>query len=272
MENNKKSKIGLALGSGGVKGLAHIGVIKVLQQNNIPISYLAGSSVGALISASYAAYQDIKKIEQVVWETNWRRALVLIDPAWKSGLIGGRKVGKLIEDWFGDIDFSQLKIPLIIVATDLISGQEIHLKRGSLVKAIRASLAVPPVFKPVEYENYLLSDGGLSNPLPADVVREMGADIVIGVNLDGRRSNGDNNYDFKRASLSKISIRALNIMRYNLAKNSLKAVDVLIEPPVPEIGLVGWNKFFDRNKAAKIIKAGENATLKILPEIKKYFN
>lgn len=266
-----KKKIGLALGSGGVKGLAHIGVIKVLEQNDIPIDYIAGTSAGALIGAGYAYLKDINRIEQIALSTHWKKALVLVDPTWKSGgLIGGKKVEKLIKEWLGEIDFAKLKIPLMIIATDLISGKEISLNQGDIIKAIRASSAVPPVFKPVEYENYWLSDGGLSNPLPANIVRQMGAEIVIGVNLDSGRLSDKQN--FKHTSLSKISIRALNILRSNLAKNERQLADVLIEPNVPEIGLVGWNKLFDAKQVKEIIKAGEEAAIKVLPQIKNLIN
>jgi len=269
-------KIGLALGSGGVKGLAHIGVIKVLEKNNIPIDYIAGSSIGALIGAGYAFRQDIEKIEKIAMETSWKRALHLLDPGWPGGIIKGRKVEKLIKEWLPEASFDNLKIPLAIVATDILSGQRVNIKNGDIIKAILASLAVPPIFKPVEYENYLLSDGGLSNPLPANVVREMGADIVIAVNLDSGRfkSNGTDAKETKNKNISitKVSVRALNIMRYYLARKYQKLADFIIEPLVPEVGLVGWNNFFDTKKTGEIIKAGETAALASLAEIKKSLN
>ncbi len=269
MENNRK-KIGLALGSGGVKGLAHIGVIKVLVENNIPIDYLAGSSAGALIGASFAASKDIDKIEKIVLNTNWKRAMVLVDPAFKSGgLIGGKKLEKLIKEWLGEIDFIKLKIPLAIIATDLITGREVNIIQGDIIKAILASSSVPPLFKPIEYQGYWLSDGGLSNPVPVNAVKKMGSEIVIGVNLDAGKFN-ENGDDFKHTSLSKISIRALNILRHNLAKNSFQSADIIIEPNVPEIGLIGWNQFFNAEQVKKIIKAGQEAANFVLPQIKNH--
>jgi len=269
-----KIKVGLVLGSGGVKGLAHIGVIKVLAKHKIPIDCLAGSSIGALIGAGYAAYLDIKKIEDIVLAHNWKTAFDLFDPTLRGGLIAGRKVGRLINSWLGDLAFKDLKIPLTVVTTDLISGREVDIKQGQLVKAVSASLAVPPVFKPVEFNNLLLSDGGLCNPLPIDVVKKMGADFVIAVNLDGRRfnQNGDAAKSRKHYSLPRISIRALNIIRYHLVKKSLALSDIVIEPSVPEIGLVGWNKFFDNRQVTQLIKAGETAAEAALPEIKKRLN
>ena len=266
-------KVGLALGSGGVKGLAHIGVIKVLEKNNIKIDYIAGSSIGALIGAVYAFNQDIEKVEQIALEISWKRVLKLLEAGWPGGIINSRKVEKLIKEWIPEAEFSNLKIPLTIAATDILSGQKINIKNGDVIKAILASSAVPPVFKPVEYEDYLLSDGGLSNPLPADVAREMGADIVIAVNLDGGhfQSNGSNTSK-KDISITKVSVRALNIMRYYLAQKYKKMSDIIIEPIVPEVGLVGWNSFFDTKKTGEIIKAGETAAEASLAEIKKFLN
>ncbi|MFA5022624.1 MAG: patatin-like phospholipase family protein [Patescibacteria group bacterium] len=275
MEDNKRQKIGLALGSGGAKGLAHIGVIKVLEENNIPIDYIAGSSVGALIGAFYAAHKDSAAMEKIALSTNWKMSFYLLDPGSPNGLIKGKKVENLIKNWLSDTTFSELKIPLTIVATDLITAEQVNLTTGDLIKAIRASLSVPPIFEAVKYENYLLTDGGLSNPVPVDTVKNMGADIVIAVNLDSNKFSEDNNSNFsakQRVYWPKISIRALNILRYHLAKNTTKLADTMIEPEVEEIGLLGWNKFFDTNEVKKIIRAGQEATKIMLPQIKKMIN
>ncbi|MEA2089028.1 MAG: patatin-like phospholipase family protein [Patescibacteria group bacterium] len=274
MTKFKRPKIGLALGSGGVKGLTHIGVIKALKDNNIPIDYIAGSSIGALVGAFYAANQNINKLEAIALEATWRTGLSIVDPTFNGGLVKGKRLENLIKTWIAsDLNFNNLKIPLVIVATDLTTGKEIDIKQGNIIKAIRASLSVPVVFQPLKYKNKLLADGGLSNPLPDDVARAMGADIVIAVNLDNTSfNNGLKNDLDKNINLTKVPIRALNILRYHLAQNSLKTADILIEPKVGEIGLVGWSKFFDNKEVKKTIRAGEKATLKILPQIKKLMN
>ncbi|NCF75050.1 MAG: patatin family protein [Xanthomonadaceae bacterium] len=271
MTNKKYPKIGLALGSGGVKGLAHIGVIKVLKANNIPIDYITGSSIGALVGAFYAANKNINKLEKIALEATWRTGLSVVDPTFKGGLVKGERLENLIKIWLtNDLRFNDLKIPLVVIATDLITGKEVHIKQGNIIKAIRASSSVPIVFQPVKYKNKLLADGGLSNPLPDEVARAMGADIVIAVNLDNVYFNNGLNHDLsKNINLTKVPIRALNILRYHLARNSLKTADILIEPKVGEIGLVGWSKFFNSKEVKKTIKAGEKATLQILPQIKK---
>jgi len=264
----KRSKIGLALGSGGAKGMAHIGVIKVLVENNIPIDFIAGSSIGALVGAYYAIYKDVDKLEKVALSSNWRTALSLLDPSLSGGFVRGTKVEGLIKDWFNGSSFSNLKIPLSIVATDLISGQEVDISNGDLTRLVRASLSVPLIFKPIKHNGYLLADGGLCNPLPDDVARKMGADIVIAVNLDNKFFNNNLNED--NLSISKTGARALNIIRYHFAQQCSRSGDVIIEPEIKEVGLVGWNKFFNGHGSKEIIRTGEKAALQSLPQI-KYF-
>ncbi len=268
MQRKKKLKIGLALGSGGAKGLAHIGVIKVLEKNNIPIGFIAGSSIGALVGAYYAIYKDVGKLEKVALSTNWRTALLLLDPSLSGGFVKGTKVEGLIKGWFNGYSFDDLKIPLTTVATDLISGQEVDMADGDLTKAVRASISVPFIFKPIKHNGYLLADGGLSNPLPDDVARQMGADIVIAVNLDNKFFNND--LDENILSIPKTGVRALNIIRYHFARNCSRSGDIIIEPKVEEVGLVGWNKFFNGQESKEIIKAGEVAAIKALPQIKNF--
>ena len=265
MRNKKKLKIGLALGSGSAKGLAHIGVIKALVENNIPIDFIAGSSIGALVGAYYAIYKDVDKMEKIALSTNWRTALSLFDPSLSGGFVKGSKVENLIKNWFNGYNFDDLKIPLTTVATDLISGQEVDINNGDIIKAVRASISIPFIFKPIKYNGYLLADGGLSNPLPDNIARKMGADIVISVNLDNKFF--DNKLNEDNLSISKTGARALNIIRYHFAQHSSKSGDIIIEPKVEEVGLVSWNKFFNNHESKEIIKMGEIAVREALPQI-----
>ncbi|MCK5027412.1 MAG: patatin-like phospholipase family protein, partial [Candidatus Pacebacteria bacterium] len=219
MINKKQPKIGLALGSGGVKGLSHIGVIKALKANNIPIDHIAGSSIGALVGAFYAIGQDIDKLEEIALEATWKMGLSIFDPSLNGGFVKGNRLEKLIETWItNNPTFDDLNIPLTIIATDLLTGKEVDIKQGNIIKAVRASLSVPVVFQPIEYKNKLLADGGLSNPVPDSVVRAMGADIVIAVNLDNVYFDNGLDRDMnKNINLAKVPIRALNILRYHLA-------------------------------------------------------
>jgi len=259
MNNNKKLKIGLALGGGGAKGLSHIGVIKILEENNIPIDYIAGSSIGALIGGMYSSGMSINKIEEIARNTNWQQMFSLIDISFDgSGLIEGEKVKKFINDRINDHAFEDCKIPFSAIATDLKNGESVVFNSGEMGIAIRASISIPLFFKPVKIDGKLLADGGLSQPVPVSVVRDMGADVIIAVNI-----NSDYFYDTENNnpgfySIAENSIQILN--KHLSICNSLGA-DVVIAPLVGHIKI---NEFID---GGKIIKAGEDATLNMLQQI-----
>lgn len=177
--------IGIALGSGGARGLAHIGVLKVLEKNKIPIGCIAGTSIGALIGGLYASGMSVEQMEEIACNTDWFVMAKLFIPKFQpAAIFGGKYVKDFIEALIGDTDFDDLQIPFAAVATDILKGDEVIINRGSLAQAILASTALPGLFSPVESESKsLLVDGGLKNPLPVDVVRNMNADFVIAVNV-----------------------------------------------------------------------------------------
>jgi NTE family protein len=260
-------KIGLALGSGGAKGLAHIGVLKTLEKNNIPIDYIAGSSIGALFGAHYAVHKNAHTLEDLILGFTRSMGFQLFDPAWKGGFIKGGKAEHFITEILKGATFEDLRIPYAAVATDLNTSESILFKTGDLVKAIRASISVPAFFQPLFYQKRLLSDGGLSNPVPVDIVRKMGADIVIAVNLDTVYLEKEMSV---AGSISKIPLHSINILRHNLALHSVKTADIVISPKdVLQVGIVGWNYFFDNEKVMTIINAGEHAAEKMLPQIEE---
>jgi NTE family protein len=264
MAGHKFPKIGLALGSGGAKGLAHIGVLKVLQSHNIPIDYIAGSSIGAFIGGYYAAHPDLAKLEDLIFSINKRKGFLLFDPTFRGGIIKGDRIEKFIEETLEDANFSSLRIPFVAVATDFYSAEKVIIQNGDLIKAIRASISVPAVFQPVSYDNRILVDGGLSEPVPVQVAKSMGSDIVIGVNVE---STDFSDPIDKIPLLSQIPMHSVNILRHNLTFQSLETADIIIAPKIPSIGLIGWNYFFDTEKAQTIIKAGEKAAKHILPDL-----
>jgi NTE family protein len=256
-------KIGLALGSGGAKGLAHIGVIKTLEKNNIPIDFIAGSSIGSLIGAHYAAHKDVDKLEKLIFDFNRSKGFQLFDPAWKGGLVKGRKAERFIEEILEGATFDKMKIPYAAVATDINTAETVTFRQGDIVKAIRTSISVPAFFQPVFYDKRLLADGGLSNPVPVDVARAMGADIVIAVNLD-------NVYVEKALeslpALSTVPLHSINILRHNLAMHSASKADIVIAPKdVMQVGILGLNYLFSTEKAQTIIHAGEAAAEEHMP-------
>jgi len=246
-----RPKIGLALGSGGPKGLSHIGIIKVLEENNITIDFIAGASIGSVIGGFYASTKNIKKIEKIALSNNWRQTLPLFfDPSLRQGFVSGRKIKIFIENIIGKIHFKDLKIPFSVVATDIKTGETVIINEGEVALAIRASSSIPLIFKPLKLDSMLLVDGGLSLPVPVGVVRRMGADLVIAVNLDADYFSNTKDSSF---GFYKVANSSIKLLRYHLASSNVKDADITINP---KIGKVGWNKFID---GKSVILAGEEA-------------
>lgn len=257
-----RPKIGLALGSGGARGLAHIGVIKVLEQNKIPIDFIAGSSIGAMIGGFYAAGLKISEIEKIALTTDWHKIFsLLFEPNLKYGLIGGEKVKNFIESYINGKKFEECKIPFSAVATDLKTGETVVLNSGEMAPAIRASISIPLVFKPEKINNRILSDGGLSIPIPVEVVRNMGADLVIAVNLDKYC------YEDRKPGWYNIANALLSILRYHLALSNVANADIVVNINIKKYPL--WYHFVDvKNK----ILSGEKEMKKMLPKIRELIN
>lgn len=188
----KNKKVGLALGSGGAKGLSHIGVIKYLEEMGIKIDFITGSSIGALIGGAYASGLSIEEIEDIALETDLASTIKLFSPGFgKSGLVTGKKVQEFLTSMLGNKNIEDMPIPFTAVAANIITGQEIHFNKGNLVEAIRSSISIPIVFQPVIRNNNVLVDGGLVNPVPINVTREMGADYIIAVNILSAKNRTD---------------------------------------------------------------------------------
>lgn len=190
-----KRTLGLALGSGSARGWAHIGVIRALAEHGIVPDVVCGCSIGAFVGAALAN-GDLDRLEQWVVGLDWSDVLGLVDVSFSSGLIKGNKLMAFFESHFKDRDISQLPLPFACVATELATGHEVWLREGSVAAAVRASIALPGLFTPVQREGRLLVDGGLVNPVPVSLCRALGADVVIGVDLGadlvGRALRGPN--------------------------------------------------------------------------------
>jgi len=256
--NEKRPKIGLALGGGGSKGFAHIGIIKVLEENNITIDYIAGTSIGALIGGLYATTKDIKAIEEMATGTNWKEMLSMADPTMKQGFFLGEKIKNWIDKNLHTKTFAETQIPFSAIATDLNTGDLVIFNDGNILDAIRSSISVPIVLKPVARNKQLLSDGGLSLPVPVSVVRDMGADFIIAVNLENNYGKRDN------VNLFSIAQNSLWILRLNLAKENIKTADIVLVPKVVD---PGWEAFLTKEKAIEVIKQGEDIAREKPPEI-----
>ncbi len=183
IEPNKK-KIGFALGGGGARGLAHIGILKVFEEFNIRPDIIVGTSIGAIIGALYAGGLRPVEIEHLVLSLDWKKLLSLIDVTFPlSGLFHGRRVVSLLKSILGNLTFDQLSLDFSCVTTDIINGEQVVLRDGSLIEAVRASISIPGIFTPVSLGDRYLVDGGLVNTVPVSVCRDMGADVVVGINV-----------------------------------------------------------------------------------------
>jgi len=176
-------KIGLALGSGSARGWAHIGVIQALDEIGIDIDYIAGTSIGSVVGSVFAA-GNINALEEVAVQLDWKQIAHLFDVVLpKSGLIDGKKVAGFVRNHLRELNIEELPIPFCAVSTDLSTGDEVVIREGDIIEAVRASISIPGIFTPVRNNGRILVDGGLVNPVPVSVVKEMGADFVIAVDL-----------------------------------------------------------------------------------------
>ncbi len=178
-----KPRIGLALGSGSARGWAHIGVIRALEERGIKPDLVAGCSIGALVGAAYCDGQ-LDALEEWVRKLSFWDVVRLMDVRLAGGLIDGQNLMASFADKLSDIDIEQLPTPFAAVATDLASGREVWLQKGPVPSAVRASIALPGIFSPVQIDNRWLVDGGLTNPVPVSLCRALGAEIIIAVNLN----------------------------------------------------------------------------------------
>ncbi len=219
----KHKRTALVLGSGGARGLAHIGVIKALEENYVPIDIITGTSIGAFIGGLYASGVSIKEMEKIVAEVDKVFvAKILVPKLFAPGLINNKRVVEFIKGMVGDIKIENLKIPFASVATDLITGEEVVFNKGSLADAIMASTAIPTIFQPVKLNNRYLLDGGLSNPLPISVALEMKAQKIIVVNVSPNPKRITGKIKKRKTEEFKSLIKTLPEMFSNMLNNNLR--------------------------------------------------
>ncbi|NTV44237.1 MAG: patatin family protein [Candidatus Yonathbacteria bacterium] len=256
-----RPRIGLALGSGGSKGLAHIGVLRALSDHNIPIDMIAGSSVGALIGGLYASGRSVEEIEKISWDANWRMMFSMVDPKLKRGLIGGKKVKEFIRHELKAQTFETCPIPFSAIGTNMQTGAFYAFTSGDMATAIRASISVPVAFKSEEIDGHVYADGGLSAPVPVETLRQMGADIVIAVNLDKHYYN-----EKKKPAWYTVAYDSLNILRYHLALQNVEDADVVIDIDTHTSDVFDFFNFVDGEEKIAI---GKRAAEDILPELER---
>ena len=223
----------MALGSGAARGLAHIGVLKVLEREKVPIHFIAGTSAGALIGAVYASGVKARQMEEIAIGIDRMEMARLFDPVWPwSGLIDGKKIEEFVAHIFGDSLIKDLKIPFVAIAADILTGEEVIIAEGSVIKAVRASISIPGIFTPVEFNNRLLVDGGVVDPVPFEVLRDMGMERIVAVNVIpdlGRKaayaseSTLPTRLPSGSAATVKIDIEAINLRIKELIKSRIQS-------------------------------------------------
>ncbi len=249
--------IGLALGGGFARGFAHLGVLEVLEQNHIPISCIAGTSVGSILGAAYASGAPLARIIATC------RTLRLRDIArWRVsrlGLASNHRLGDLIERVFEARQFEDLQIPMAVVATDLNSGEPVVLTHGNLIDAIRASCAFPGLFEPVEIGTRCLADGGLVAPVPTRAARDLGAAFVLGVSVgiqDGYRGTPSNIFQVVSRAVTAAQKHQLEVWE--------RHADLVLRP---EVQSLAWDDF---DRAEEAMEAGAAAAQSALPRLQKF--
>ncbi len=295
--------IGLALGGGLARGFAHIGALKTLNKHGIYPTIIAGTSIGAVVGGSYLAGR-LDELEDWARSLNRFRVFSYLDFRVRSaGMIAGNRLIKTMEEYFEDMDIEDLPHPFTTIAADLVTGHEVWLRRGNLIEAMRASFALPGVFPPVERNHRFLVDGALVNPVPVSVCQALGARMTIAVDLHadiiGKAAKPDQKYqtvtgfdifddaevpadaqkNFKSSSMMRrlfrrdtddtpslfgVMVSALGIIQDRITRSRLAGdpPDVHIKPSIGHIGMLEFER------AEELIALGEEATEKLIPEIK----
>lgn len=301
-------KIGLALGSGASRGWAHIGVIEALEEAGIHPDFMAGTSIGAYVGAVCAA-DGLQRIKDFALDMDWKKVIAYVDLVFpRSGFLDGRKVTDMLPELMQVEAFEELKIPFAVVATDMKNGEEVVFKSGKITPAVRASISVPGILIPVHYQDRWLIDGGVVNPLPVDVVRGMGADIVIAVDLNSEKISAKDREESKAQDdinqfLEKNSSALLKNLKkqygtagkkisqkidawfsteekaprvievtsralYILERSVTKANLKLHKPDILIQPKLGHLDMFDFHEAASAIKEGNKSTQQVLSKLK----
>lgn len=251
----KRPRIGLALGSGGARGFAHLGILKILQEHHVPIDIIAGSSMGALIGSFYAAGLPIDQMYKLA--TAFRRKYYIDLTVPKMGFILGERIKHFVQVFTRNQLIEQLPIPLAVVATNLNNGKKVVFKSGPVAEAVRASISIPGIFVPVSLNGSLLIDGGVIERVPVADVKEMGADLVIAVDVSYVEE------EERIESIFDCIIRSMDIMQNELVRYRTIDCDVMIRPRVEQFSTGAFAK------VEEIIKIGEDAALTKIKEIKK---
>ncbi len=250
------SGIGLALSGGAVRGIAHIAVLDVLEQEGVPIHAIAGTSAGSIVGALYCAGMPVSQIQRILLNTKWKDVLKFTVP--RTGLISSDGIYRFMENILPVKKFSALPLPFAAIATDLRSGEKVSITTGSIARAVQASCSLPVIFTPTEINRKALVDGGVSSQMPVRAVREQfGLAKVIAVNVNYRALELER-FD----NLVKIAMHLSALWASRNAREEEKLADVLIQVNAGGIPL------YDLSKSKELLKRGKKAAEEMMPEIR----
>lgn len=247
-------KIGLALGGGAVLGAAHIGSLRAIDDCEIKISYITGTSIGAFVAAFFAFGKDWEQIRAIASELKWLDITGI--SLSRYGLLSNKKLGELITKHIGDKNIEEAHIPLAIITTDITTGEKVVLDKGSVAQAVMASTCIPGIFEPIEINGKMLMDGGIVENVPVPTVRKMGADYVIGVDLNAHHA-------FKKPNnILDVIINSFLFLMQQADKIQAQDADLLIKP---NLSRFNWT---DTNQVDELMKRGYEDSKKMLEKIK----
>lgn len=250
----KPAKIALVLGAGSSKGFAHIGVLKILESNKIPIHMLVGTSVGSAVGSLYAYGIDAFSLQKLAISINQGDIVdPLIIPS--NGFIKGEKLEEFINKLVKNTPIEKLKVPFYVIATDLENGQEMVFGKGNTGAAVRASCSIPGIFRPVKISDRIYVDGGVVSPVPVEAAKRFGADVVIAVDVSSGAER------IQPEGTIETILQSINIMYSKLGAIQLTKADVVIKP---KVGHISSSDFSKKHEA---ILEGEKAAIEALPQI-----
>lgn len=253
----QRPKIALVCGGGGAKGIAHLGVLRELEEAGIHPDLIIGCSSGALIAALYSADPNIGRIENLLIRLKCSEFFDFSFLSPRFGFMQTNQMKAFLKKHVGHDYFEDLKIPLIVTATDLITGETVEIDKGEIIEGLVASSAVPLIFKPVKYGDYLLVDGGVSNPVPVDVAKKHGAQVIIAIDVGAQLST------YRASHLFGVAKRSLEICYRELANRVVEGADVVISMDFKDIGM------FSHTKNYQVYDRGRKMTRKAMPKIRK---
>ena len=248
--------LGLALGGGAARGFAHIGVLQVLEEEGIKPTLVVGTSAGSVVAAFYASGKTASQLQWLADTMDESQFTDWANPFTGRGMLRGEALGKYVNSQLNGMKIEDMKMPLGIVATDLRTGDGILFRRGDVATAVRASSAVPSVFEPVRIGGKDYVDGGLVSPVPVRYAKQMGADIVLAIDISSRPE------DAKTSDLLKVLLQTFSIMGKSISQLELAQADLVVRPDLPDVGSA---EFSARKKS---IEAGRAAMKQALPQLK----